>query len=202
VKKHPVATYVLVGAAFLVFSVGYFAPGFRMALVFWAKPFLWPQALYTALTYSFVHMAPMHLVYNLVAIVVFVPAAEKRLGSFGFLALYLATSAFIAALSALLTLVIPVQFGFLYGATGCVLMASLIFAAFEPVVDFQALQSLRIRSSWLILAFGAVSFLWILFDKTAGFFQLFHILGYLAAGLFLLARFRLNVFKVLFGRNR
>jgi membrane associated rhomboid family serine protease len=124
-----VGRLMLVNAVLLVLLQTVFtAPGFPAVLRF--VPAQAVDRPWTFLSYMFVHSGLLSLGGNLLLLLIFGPAVERRLGGRGFLLYYLfcgiGTAAFTLGLSSFMTL--PP----LLGATGAALGVALAFAFAEP----------------------------------------------------------------------
>jgi membrane associated rhomboid family serine protease len=202
-EKQPFVTYAFFLAIFSVFvvaSVNVFPAVQRM--VFFVKPSTGLQGLWAVLTYAFYHTDMTHLVFNLVALIVLGPVVEKRTGSFAFAGYCLMTVVLTAVAASLMAPILPFSVIFITGFTGCILMISILFAAFQPIVHLEAFGLFNISSSVIILIFGAFSFVWMMIDTITGFFHIFHVFGYVSAALILAIFYGKNVFKVLFPPRR
>jgi membrane associated rhomboid family serine protease len=90
---------------------------------------------WTFLTYLFIHGGLLHLLGNSIALFVFGPAVEERLGSRAFLFFYLFCGVGAAVVSMMLWFVAP---NFIYpfiGASGAVLGVAFAFAKFNPTAE-------------------------------------------------------------------
>lgn len=89
----------------------------------WIRP-------WTFVTYMFLHVNMPHLVFNMLALFVFGPSVEAKMGSRVFLLFYLLCGLGGAALSFLLMQSVPV--GLILGASGAILGVTVAFAWYWP----------------------------------------------------------------------
>lgn len=104
---------------------------------------------WTLVTYMFVHGGVAHLAFNLLALYVFGPPVEERMGGRAFIGYYLLCGVGGAALSYLLMLVVPVRM--VIGASGAILGVALAFAWYwpdEPIFIFPF--PAPIPAKWLV----------------------------------------------------
>lgn len=113
---------------------------------------------WTLLTYMFVHGGFFHLLFNGVALFVFGPAVESRLGSRRFLTYYLYCGIGAAVFSLLLATMMPVAP--FVGASGAVLGVALAFALFFPDAELLLFPfPFPIKAKWLVLGYVVLDLL-------------------------------------------
>ncbi len=159
-------------------------PRFQAALGFdplyaFARP-------WTFVTYMFLHAGALHLAFNLLALFLFGPAVEERMGGRSFLPYYLLCGLGGAALSFALMQVRYV--GVVLGASAAVYGVMLAFAWAWPdqpiyVFPFPA----PIRAKWLVTFAVGISFLLALLSVSDGIAHLAHLGGFGAGFLYLKA---------------
>lgn len=135
---------------------------------------------WTFVTYLFLHASLLHLAFNLLALFIFGPAVEARLGSRTFLFYYLGCGFGGAALSVALMLILPARP--MVGASAAVYGVMLAYAWLWPnegifVFPFPE----PIPAKWLVTLLVAVSLVLALFPASDGVAHLAH-LGGLATG--------------------
>jgi membrane associated rhomboid family serine protease len=118
--------------------------------------------LWTFVTYLFVHGGLFHLAANSLALFVFGPSVERRLGGRAFLLYYLYCGIGAAVTSLLLSSLMPI--GPFVGASGAVLGVALAYARFYPDAElmvFPIPMPIKARTLvWIIAAldlFGALT---------------------------------------------
>lgn len=138
---------------------------------------------WTLLTYMFLHAGVLHLAFNLLALYVFGPPVEERMGARGFIVYYLICGFGGAALSFLLAQVFQVLP--MVGASGAIYGVMLAFAWAWPNQDIFVFPfPAPIPAKWLVAGLVALSLLlavpgW--FGVSDGMAHLAH-LGGIAAG--------------------
>src|SRR5438128_3536522 len=139
---------------------------------------------WTLVTYMFLHSGIAHLAFNLLALYVFGPPVEERLGGRAFIGYYLLCGVGGATLSYLLMLLVPVQR--VIGASGAGLGVALAFAWYwpnEPIFVFPLPEP--IPAKWLVTFAVAIDLVlaWLgaLFGTSDGVAHLAH-LGGIATG--------------------
>jgi membrane associated rhomboid family serine protease len=107
---------------------------------------------WTFVTYLFVHGGLFHLLFNSIALFVFGPAVESRLGSRRFLLYYLYCGVGAALFSLLLATMMPIA-PFI-GASGAVLGVALAFAVFYPDAELLLFPiPFPIKAKWLVVGY-------------------------------------------------
>src|SRR6266849_1044383 len=135
---------------------------------------------WTLVTYMFLHGGVAHLAFNMLALYVFGPPVEERLGGRAFIGYYLLCGVGGAALSYLLMLVVDVRM--VIGASGAVLGVALAFAWYwpnEPIFIFPFPEP--IPAKWLVTFAVAIDLVlvWLgaLFGTSDGVAHLAHLGG-------------------------
>jgi rhomboid family protein len=134
---------------------------------------------WTFVTYMFVHAGFLHLLFNSIALFVFGPVVEQRMGSRAFLAYYLYCGVGAAIFSLLLTGIMPVA-PFI-GASGAIMGVALAFARYAPDAELMVFPiPLPIKARVLVWLFVAFE----IFGALAGSDNIAHLahLGGLGAG--------------------
>src|SRR5579885_2882037 len=139
---------------------------------------------WTFLTYMFLHASFLHLAFNLLALFVFGPSVEERMGGGRFLAYYLLCGMGGAVLSVELMQLRPVDRG--VGASAAVYGVMLAFAWAWPdqpiyVFSFPA----PIPAKWLVTFAVAVSLVLALLPAADGVAHLAHLGGFAAGFVYL-----------------
>ena len=139
---------------------------------------------WTFATYMFLHAGLLHLAFNLLALFMFGPAVEERMGGRRFILYYFLCGLGGAALSFALMQVRPV--GLIMGASAAVYGVLLAFAWYWPdqpiyVFPFPA----PIRAKWLVTFAVGISFLLALLTLSDGVAYLAHLGGFAAGFLYL-----------------
>ena len=159
----------------------------RFLASFGFAPLLAFERPWTFLTYLFVHAGLLHLAFNLLALFVFGPPVEERMGGRAFIGYYLLCGLGGAALSYALMLVVPV--GLVVGASAAIYGVALAFAwawPDEPIFVFPFPQP--IPAKWLVTFAVAISFVLALFSVNDGVAHLAHLGGFATGFLYLKAQ--------------
>jgi len=149
----------------------------RFQAVFGFTPLLALARPWTFLTYMFLHAGLLHLAFNLLALFVFGPPVEERMGSRAFLGYYLLCGLGGAALSFPLMLLRPVDH--IVGASAGVYGVMLAFAWFwpnQPIYVFPFPEPVPIK--WLVTFAVAVSLVLGLLPGNDGVAHLAHLGGF------------------------
>ncbi len=144
---------------------------------------------WTFLTYQFLHAGLLHVAFNLLALFVFGPAVEERLGGGTFLAYYLGCGLGGAALSFALMLLLPVHV--MVGASAAVYGVMLAYAWFWPddgIFVFPFPEPIPVK--WIVTFAVAVSLVLALFSPHDGVAHLAHLGGFGTGAAFLVLRDR------------
>lgn len=152
-------------------------PGMRFELAF--IPALVVARPWTLVTYMFVHGGFLHLLMNMLGLYFFGPRVEARLGSRGFLGLYL-TSGLCGALLCLLTPLAAVV-----GASGAVFGVMLAFAAFWPHEPIMLWAIVPVPARVLVIVMAVLSLYSGLSGAGAGIAHFAHLGGFVGGYLYL-----------------
>jgi membrane associated rhomboid family serine protease len=174
-------------------SVGY--------LALYPSYVLQSNAWWQVVTYMFVHTAWRHIFGNMLALFIFGTQVEARMRSGDFLAFY-----FVCGIGAgLVTLVVNTAAGIgnvpVIGASGAVFGLMLAFAAFFPEDRIYLFGLLPLKARTLVLGYAAIEIFLQLTNLQSGVAHIAHLSGLLFAWLYLLLRWKVNAFAVLFRRQ-
>ena len=139
---------------------------------------------WTFVTYLFLHAGLLHLAFNMLALFVFGPPVEERMGGRAFIGYYLLCGLGGAALSYALMLLS--QVGLVVGASAAIYGVALAFAwawPNEPIFIFPFPQP--IPAKWLVTFAVAISFVLALFSVSDGVAHLAHLGGFATGVLYL-----------------
>jgi membrane associated rhomboid family serine protease len=121
----------------------------RLTALLQFDPALWAQRPWTLVTYIFLHANILHLAGNSLALFVFGPLVERRMGSAAFLVYYLYCGVAAAAFTVLLNGFIP-QEAFI-GASGAIIGVAYAFARIAPDTPLMLLLvPIPIKARWMI----------------------------------------------------
>jgi membrane associated rhomboid family serine protease len=139
---------------------------------------------WSALTYALLHGSFLHLLFNMIALFMFGPPVEARLGGARFIRLYIVSALGGVALSLALT---PVAGdGTIIGASAAIFGVMLAFV-FEwpdaPILVFPL--PFPVKAKWLVIFFAVVNLIPVVFQVHDGVAHLAHLGGFGAALLYL-----------------
>jgi membrane associated rhomboid family serine protease len=139
---------------------------------------------WSLLSYAFLHHDFLHIFFNLLALFMFGPLVENRLGGARFARLYAVSALGGAALS--LALLPLAGDGVIIGASGAVFGVMLAFVLEWPDAPiFVFPLPFPVKAKWLILFFAAVNVLPLALQVHDGVAHLAHLGGFAAAFLYL-----------------
>lgn len=173
---------VVTGGVYLLQLTVFTSPWF--AETFGFDPAFLRAHPWSVLTYAFLHGSFLHLAFNMLALFMFGPPVEGRLGSTRFIRLYLVAALGGAALS--LAFAAVTGSGIIIGASAAVFGVMLAFVLEwpdAPVLVFPL--PVPIRAKWLVVFLAAVSLLAGLTGVRDGVAHLAHLGGFGAALLYL-----------------
>lgn len=152
---------------------------------------------WTPLTYAFLHTAPMHLVFNMLALFFIGYEVERHMGSWHYLIFYLVV-ALGAGLLSLATYVLTGAWGtWLLGASGVVYGLLLAYACFFPERQLLVFGIFPVRAPYLVLGYAALDIIMELSSMMRGVAHLTHLYGMALAFLIMLLVYRINYFSTL-----
>jgi membrane associated rhomboid family serine protease len=200
------ATIILVVLNVLVFALRYFAPNFfnsymsagdlshdYFGLITNLNTFT--QRPWTLVTFLFIHGNFFHILFNMIALLVFGLSVERKLGSSEFLLFYFVSG----ILSGVLLCLIYPLFGWnevvVIGASGAIFAVMLAFATFFPYAKLLIWGIIPIRAYILVLVYLAYSIIAPIIGFMGGVSHLGHLSGALFGFLYLLVRLRINPVK-------
>lgn len=138
---------------------------------------------WTFLTYMGLHGGLIHLLGNSIALFVFGPPVERRLGSSSFLLYYIYCGMGAAVLSLLLAAMLPIA-PFI-GASGAVLGVALAYARFFPDAEIVLFPiPVPIKAKWLVVLFAVLAVFGAAGAGSGGIAHVAHLGGLLFGWLF------------------
>ena len=137
------------------------------------------QTPWTPLTYMFAHGGLAHIAFNMLALWIFGPRVEERLGSSRFITLYL-ISGFAGALLSALTPYVAIV-----GASGAIFGVLLAYARYWPRDKLFIYGVLPVEARWLVLAYVLMALLGARGIGSAGVANFAHLGGFLGAAIYL-----------------
>lgn len=154
-------------------------------------PLLIRGAVWQFLTYMFVHVTPMHLLFNMFVLWFFAPELEARWGSRRFWRFYLTTGVGAGVMHFVVTMLMlfvfhnPYELGPVIGASGALYGVMLAFAAYNPeaVVLFWGVFPIKVKYLVAIMIF--LTFLSTAEGTQSGVSSLTHLSGLVIAYIYL-----------------
>jgi membrane associated rhomboid family serine protease len=159
----------------LVFFLQWTVPGITDQLAFVPAAIL--ARPWTMITYMFVHGGFGHIFWNMLALYVFGPRVEQRIGSDRFFALYMISGITGALLSFLLS-----SYSAVIGASGAIFGVMLAYARFWPRDRVYIYFLIPVEVRWLVIIYALIS----IFGFGGGVAHFAHLGGFAGAMLYLL----------------
>lgn len=155
------------------------------------RPFLFMGCVWQFLTYMFIHVSPMHLLFNMLVLWFFAPELEGRWGSRRFWRFYLTVGVGAGVLHFVVTVLLKYSAGIDYelapliGASGALYGVMLAFAAYNPeaVVLFWGIFPIKVKYLVGIMIF--LTFLATADGRQSGVSNLTHLSGLVIAYVYL-----------------
>ena len=151
------------------------------------------------LTYMFVHADITHLLFNMLALLIFGIQLEKRMGSWEFLLFYLLTGVLAGIFSFFAYLLLGVPAIFLFGASGAVMAVMFGFVMYFPDSVVYLMGLLPIKATLLVILYTGLEIFLQLFSKGGGAAHLTHLAGFGFAFLYFLIRIGINPIDIFKG---
>lgn len=149
-------------------------------------PAAWTSRPWTAVTYMFLHGGFGHILFNMLALYIFGPKLEARLGGARFLGLYF-VSGLAGALACFYTPMTPV-----IGASGAVFGVSLAYARYWPHDTVLIYGILPMTTRTMVIAYAVISLGGQIFGFQQGVSHLGHLGGFVGGWVFCVAIERLT----------
>ena len=194
------ATIILVVINVAIFLVRYLAPGFDENIIWNYMPLVPDKVLnleqiWTVFTYMFVHGDPFHIIFNMIALLIFGIAMEHKLGSNEFVLYYFLTGTLTGVL---LSFVHPLL-GWgeipVVGASAAIYALLLAYATYFPYSTLLIWGIIPVKAYALVLGLVAFSVIASLFNIMGNVSHLGHLGGVLIGFLYFLIRLRINPVK-------
>jgi len=188
------AVYWLIGINILVFVAMYFL-GFRGLTYYLSMiPGLVIQRgwIWTFVTYMFVHGSFSHILFNMLALLIFGMHVERQMGSREFLLFYFVTGALAGIFSFVVYYLTGSYRVILMGASGAIFAVELAYAVFFPHSIIYLWGILPLRAPVMVLGFTALELVSSIFGLSQGVAHLTHLAGFAFAWLYFVIRFGMN----------
>jgi membrane associated rhomboid family serine protease len=185
--------YWLIGINVLVFVAIYFL-GFRRLTYYLSMiPALVVRGwVWTFVTYMFVHGGFSHILFNMLALLIFGVHVERQMGSREFLLFYFVTGTLAGIFSFVVYYLTGAYGVILMGASGAIFAVELAYAVFFPHSIIYLWGILPLRAPVMVLGFTALELVSSIFGLSQGVAHLTHLAGFAFAWLYFVIRFGMN----------
>ncbi len=185
----------LIGANVIVFLVQLVMPA--IGWTFGLKPpdVVWELKVWQLVTYMFLHVGPVHVLFNMLALWMFGTELERVWGTRYFLKFYFVTGVGAAALTVLFSF-LPIaaaaqlQGALIMGASGAIYGLLLAYGLYFPNRPLLLFMVFPVPARYAVMIFGVLAFIFSL-EGSSGVANVTH-LGGLIVGYFFLKRGRLH----------
>ena len=194
------AAFILIGINLLVYLFIWMDPVLGRYLALNPLFILKNHMYWQVFSYQFVHGDISHLFFNMLAVLFFGIAVEKRVGSKEFLLLYLLSGTLCGVLSFFLYILTGAWYVFLMGASGAVFALLLAYAVLYPTSVILIWGIIPIPAPVLVLGYAGLEVFNIITGTNQGVAHSTHLIGFAVAWVYFLVRFGINPAKVWKGR--
>jgi membrane associated rhomboid family serine protease len=190
------ASLVLIGINLIVYLLTFLDPGLGRYLSM--NPlFVLKAGMYWQLfTYQFVHGSIGHLLSNMIGLLFFGMAVERRMGSKEFLLLYLLSGTLGGIFSFLLYILTGAWYVFLLGASGAIFAILLAYAVLYPGSVVYIWAIIPVPAPLLVIGYAGVEVFSMISGANQGVAHSTHLIGFAVAWAYFLVRFGVNPAKV------
>ena len=157
-------------------------------------------ALWSFVTYMFVHADFGHVFFNMFGLFIFGFHIERQMGSKEFLLFYLVTGALAGVFSFVIYILTHNPMVFLMGASGALYAVQLAFAIYNPRAIVYILGIIPVRAPWMVLGFTVLSMYFVFTGRGGNVAHLTHLAGFGFCWLYFMVRFGVNPWRRLTGR--
>jgi membrane associated rhomboid family serine protease len=187
---------ILIGINLLVFLLTWIDPDLERILAM--NPlFVIKGGMYWQLfTYQFVHGGIAHILSNMIGLLFFGMAVERRTGSKEFLLLYLLSGTLCGVLSFALYVLTGTWYVFLMGASGAIFAILLAYAVLYPDSVVYIWGIIPIPAPILVLGYAGLEVFYMIAGMNEGVAHSTHLIGFAVAWVYFLVRFGINPAKV------
>jgi membrane associated rhomboid family serine protease len=204
------ATIILLVINVVIFLLRYVAPNFQEAYInlgenlsgngqnyFALVPDLVMnfQRPWTVITYMFVHGNELHIIFNMLALVIFGTVIEHKLGSLEFLLYYFVTGILSGILIAVVYPLIGLGDAQVVGASAAIYALLLAYAVFFPYNTLLIWGIIPVKAYILVIGLTAFAIVGSIFNIMGNVADLGHLGGILFGLLYFPGRLRINPLK-------
>ena len=189
------AVYWLIGINILVFLAMYSLHLYQLTVYLSMIPGLVLKGwVWTFVTYMFVHdpNSITHILFNMLALLIFGIQVERYMGSREFLLFYFLTGTLAGVFSFCVYYLTGAYGVILMGASGAIFAVQLAYAVFYPDSIIYLWGILPLRAPVMVLGFTALELFSSVFGLNSGVAHLTHLAGFGFAWLYFLIRLGMN----------
>jgi membrane associated rhomboid family serine protease len=186
---------ILIGINLLVFLLTYIDPDLERILAMHPLYVIKGGMYWQLFTYQFVHGGIAHILSNMIGLLFFGMAVERRIGSKEFLLLYLLSGTLCGVLSFALY-VLTGTWVFLMGASGAIFAILLAYAVLYPDSVVYIWGLIPIPAPILVLGYAGIEVFYMIAGMNEGVAHSTHLIGFAVAWVYFLVRFGINPAKV------
>lgn len=147
-------------------------------------------------TYMFVHGSAGHLISNMIGLIFFGSAVERKMGSYEFLLFYLVCGTLSGVLSLAVYLLTSTYYVFLMGASGAIFAILLAYAILYPSSIIYLWAVIPIPAPLLVTGYAVLETYNLLAGSRSGIAHGTHLSGFLMCWLYFVIRFGINPLAV------
>ncbi len=194
------AAFIVIGLNLLVYLLIMLDPTLTRVLsmnpLYVIKGGMWWQPF----TYQFVHANISHILFNMLGVLFFGVAVERRIGSKEFLLFYFLSATLSGIVSLVFYLIAGIDYVFLMGASGAVFSLLLAYATLYPRSVIYLWAIVPIPAPLLVLGYAGLEFFNLITGSNQGVAHSTHLVGLGIAWVYFLVRFGINPAKAWSGR--
>ena len=157
-------------------------------------------AVWTFITYMFMHAGVSHILFNMLGLFIFGVHAERQMGSKEFLLYYLVTGALAGVLSFIVYVFSGSMIVSLVGASGALYAVMMAYAIFFPSSVIYIWGILPLRAPIMVLGYTVLSIFFVITGGGGNVAHLTHLGGFIFGWLYFVIRFGINPWKRLTNR--
>ena len=157
-------------------------------------------AVWTFITYMFMHAGVSHILFNMLGLFIFGVHAERQMGSKEFLLYYLVTGALAGVLSFIVYVFSGSMIVSLVGASGALYAVMMAYAIFFPSSVIYIWGILPLRAPIMVLGYTVLSIFFVITGGGGNVAHLTHLGGFIFGWLYFIIRFGINPWKRLTNR--
>jgi membrane associated rhomboid family serine protease len=183
------ALKALIVANVVVFVLELLAPRLEWLLGLRPYDLVWHARIWQLVTYMFLHVGPMHLLFNMLALWMFGTELERMWGTPYFLKYYFVTGVGAAILTVLAAFApigptASLQTAIIMGASGAIYGLLLAYGIYFPDRPLLLFMVFPVPARYAVMIFGVLAFLFSM-DGSSGSANITHLAGLIVGYLFL-----------------